>query len=243
MSLEALQKEIEKKGKDEARNLESLARNEASLVIDEAKKHAKRIDSETREAIKQEVKRLQNEYAANSELARNTIVVGARDAVVDEVFERMRKNLADDLREKQKKIFDNAAKIAKDLGPIEKMRYVINKKDAELVKSWKGKVEFGNLIGGVVIYSEDAKVKIDASIDTMLDNNAQNIKSIISDSIYHVRKSGGNVKSATPKAGSKKHGKSHARKRSGKTVKMMPKKKVSKPKKAKKTMKARTKKR
>ncbi len=242
MSLEALQKEIEKKGKDEARNLESLARNEASLVIDEAKKHAKKVDSETREAIKQEVKRLQNEYAANSELARNTILVGAKDAVVDEIFARIRKSLADDLRERQKKIFDNAAKIAKDLGPIEKMRYVINKKDAELVKSWKGKVEFGNLIGGVVIYSEDAKVKIDASIDTMLDNNAQNIKSIISDSIYHVRKSGGNTKSAAHKASSKKHAKKHAGNGTKKAVKRTPKK-VSKPKKALKTVKARPKKR
>lgn len=233
MSLEALQKEIEKKGKDEARNLENLARNEASQIMAEAKKHVKQANSETNEAIRQEIKRLQKEYAANSELARNTLLVGARDALVDEIFARIKNSLAEDIREKQKKIFDNAAKIAKDLGPIDKMKYIINKKDAEFVKSWKGKVEFGDLIGGVIIYSEDAKVKIDASIDTMLDNNTENIKNIISDFIYRAKKSGSSAKGSAPEANFKKHGRKHAKKRSEKKVKRMPKKKVFKPKKAK----------
>lgn len=213
MSLDALQKEIEKKGKEEARSAEDIAHKEASLILDEAKKHSKKVNDEAKEWIRHEIKRLQNEYSANSELARNTVLVGAKDSVVDEVFAKARKDIIEQIRKKQNRIFDQAAKAAKELGPIEKMRYIVNKKDAQLVKQWKGRVEFSNIIGGVIIYSEDEKVKIDASIDTMLENSSESIKAIISDAIYHARKLGGSTKKTASKAISKKPGKKqHAKK-------------------------------
>ena len=226
MSLEALQKEIEKKGRDEAKSVENMAHKEASLIFDEAKKHAKSIDAQVKEAIKQEVSRLQNEYAANSDLARNTILVSARDAVVDEVFEKVRKDVAQDLRERQRKIFENAAKMAKQIGPIEKMRYVINKKDSDFVKGWKGNVEFRDMVGGVIIYSEDSKVKIDASIDTMIENNADMIKTIINDVVHHPRKSSGNAKK--PKAGRSARKAMNKQSKKAKSAKSA--KRISKPK-------------
>ncbi len=187
MSLEALQKEIEKKGKEDARKLEDEARARAEQIISDAKKRIKDIEAYEQSSLKDEIRRLENEYLASSELSRNTLLLEAREQVVNEVYARLRRELVKDLRERQKQIFDKAKKMAKDMEGMQHVRFVINKKDAALLKGVIGKIDYQDLSGGLIVVSEDGSIKIDASIDSLLDNSADAIKSVITSALFGAR--------------------------------------------------------
>lgn len=225
MSLEALQKEIEKKGGEQAKKLEEEARKEAELILADANKQVEEMGEREKQNLKDEIKRLENEYLANSELAKNTLLLGAREQLVNEIYARVRRELVKDLRDKQKQIFDKARKMAKGMEGMEHVHFVINRKDAALLKGVVGRIDYENLSGGLIVESEDGSIRINASIDSLLDNSADAIKSAITSTLF------GDAKRARKYAAVKT-----AKKKSGSSK--IDKKKKQKPKPAKKAKKA-----
>ncbi len=241
MSLNDLQKKIEEQGRAEAGKVEREAKNTSGEELSKANKEAKGILAKADADIEEEARRLSKEYEANSEIARNGIILAAQEEVVEKAMKSVRKDIVREMRAKQKRIFDSAIKAAKEIDDIKDMTIFVNRRDVDMVKKLGASISFADISGGLKIQSDDKSVTIDASIDTMVDGKSDEIRSIINHTLFGAGESAARNKEKTSakapeKKSAKKKAKSAPKKKAARKAKAV--KKIKKAAKAKKGKKA-----
>ncbi len=177
MPLEKLQKQILDDAKRKADEIEGEARKQAAEVVKQAKETAKGIEDEANSEIEQELAREEAEYAANAELQEQSILLGAREHVVEGLMPKLKSMTAKKLRVSgYSKLINLAVKEAHSIAPDEDLTVVIGKNDAKLVKDFGGKVRYGDFGGGVEIYTKNGAIKISAKVEDLFDDSAAAIK-------------------------------------------------------------------
>ena len=85
-----------------------------------------------------------------------------------------------------RRLFDGAINEAVQISPMEDLKFVVSRENANLVK-FGGKVEYQN-VDGIIIYAEDGKIKIDATAQSLFERNRGLIKSLLMGGIVAEKK-------------------------------------------------------
>jgi len=176
MPLDALQQEILDEARHKANEIDARARDEAGAIMKEAKARAKGIEDAYDRELKEEIGRLGREYQSNREMLERNITVSAKEHYAEALLARLKGSVAKRIREKgYKKIFDAAMKEALQISPAAELTVVISKQDEKLVKVPKVKIR-NQKIDGLIVYADDGKIKIDATLGTLFERNKDAIR-------------------------------------------------------------------
>lgn len=213
MPLNEIKRNIEDSAKKEAKSIRESAEKERDAVLEAAMEQVRAIRKAANDAISDELLRLQKEYGASADLESKNIMLAARQVALDAELNSVRNALIKRIRAHPgyAKIFKNAVKGAVSLYPDKNFTVVTAKADTKLVDQKGVRVEAGDVKAGLVIYSNDKAVKIDATVDKLVDSRMDEIRSIMLEHMPLPEARGAHVESKPHKAKEKSAKRSKAK--------------------------------
>ncbi len=176
MPLDEIKQGIEADARSEAASIHDSAALVIKGILDEAAQKANAIESDYEKETAKEIARLRQDQAA--EIGRTTQVsmLKAMDESIRRESKTVQGELADRLRKSEHygRLFKEAMKKAQDMAPENELVVQVNKNDEHFVKSTGAQIEHAN-ISGLVIYSKDKRMKIDATLDTLVDSSLEDV--------------------------------------------------------------------
>lgn len=191
MPLTEIRKRIEEESKKQIKALQEQTLKEKEEILAAAKERAKQILKSSDEEISSEIDRLTLEQSASTEILAREIELQARESALQAEIGASKEELLKALMEDKrlyKGIFTSAVKEAAALGPIREFTIITNKKDAELLGKNGATVQYQNLRGGLIIQSHDKNIRIDATIDNMVDSRTEDIRSTLLENMFTQKK-------------------------------------------------------
>lgn len=182
MSLTAIRKRLEEETKEKVKSMHAEAEKERDSIISDAEQRAKEMTKRGDLETDEELKRLEMEQFASTELAAREIELVAREEALDGEINATRKELIKALEEDEtlyKKLFSNALKEASEIGPLRDFTILTSKQDAKYVSKSDGHVEYKDVGGGLIIQSTNKDVQIDATLDEIVNSKNDDIKSAL----------------------------------------------------------------
>ncbi len=181
MSMENLKKSLLQEAEKEASAITSKAEKEASAIISAAREEARKRKEEARARAKSLVAAEKTEKLSAAQLRAKKIVSEAKSKVVEE-------NLGIVWREFSKLPDEKnyggllkkwIAEAEKSLGG--KTVVSVNEKDAKIAKKFSKNVSAKavDIAGGAIIFSQDGKVSIDSSLESVFRHNEPEARKIV----------------------------------------------------------------
>ncbi len=176
MPLDEIKQGIEADARSEAASIRDSAEPVIKSILDEAFQKAKAIESDYEKETAKEVARLRLDQAA--EIGRTTQVSMLK--AMDESIRRESKTIQGELANRLKKsehysrLFKDAMKKAEDMAPANELVVQVNKNDEHFVKNTGAQIERAN-VNGLVIYSKDKRMKIDATLDVLVGSSLEDV--------------------------------------------------------------------
>ena len=181
MSMENLKKSLLQEAEKEASAITSKAEKEASAIISAAREEARKRKEEARARAKSLVAAEKTEKLSAAQLRAKKIVSEAKSKVVEE-------NLGIVWREFSKLPDEKnyggllkkwIAEAEKSLGG--KTVVSVNEKDAKIAKKFSKNVsaKVVDIAGGAIIFSQDGKVSIDSSLESVFRHNEPEARKIV----------------------------------------------------------------
>ena len=189
MPLTEIRKEIEDETKKQVKGIHDDAQKECDSILDEAKERAKEIAKSHDDETSAELNRLTLENSASAELAANEIELTAREAALENEISDTRSELIKAIKGNStlyKRLFSNAIKEASAIAQMRKLTILVNKEDAKLLDDTDARVEYRN-INGLVIESLDKDIRIDATLENIVDSKKEQIKSVLLESMFKIK--------------------------------------------------------
>jgi vacuolar-type H+-ATPase subunit E/Vma4 len=180
MPLDEIKRGIEASARSEAESIRDSAVSESKKILDDASASAKGIEDACEKEAASEIARLRREQAAELERAARVSMLEAIDTSIRREYKGMQGKLADSLRKSEHygRLFKEALKKAQDVAPASDLVVQVNKKDEHFVKGTGAQIEHAN-ISGLVIYTKDRSVKIDATLGRLIDSSVEDAMTII----------------------------------------------------------------
>lgn len=166
MSLEKVIDDILNTGKEEARQIVQQGQKERAEQIKTAKDEGQKLlDSKIKES-KNLVERTNIQEMARAELESKKIVLGSQKDILDSIYEKALERLGN-LPQNETLL---RSLISQNQSEVGTGKVYCNEKDAALVRSLVGANFAGTMdcIGGLVIESQDGKMRIDLRYETTL---------------------------------------------------------------------------
>lgn len=186
--MDKLQKQILNDASRRAEEAESLARKQAAEILQKAKERAREIEDAKKKELADEISRMEAEQVANSELEENSVMLDARNAVIEGALPGVRSLVVKMMKEKgYEKLVSMAIREAEEIAPQNELVLVVNKGDSAHVKNFKGKVTYGEVVNGIEIQTKDGSVKITATIDGLFERNRQEIEKALIEEAFPTR--------------------------------------------------------
>lgn len=181
MPLNEIKRNIEDSAKKEARSIQASTERERDSILEAAMEHVRTIRKAANDAISSELERLEKEYRAGAEFEEKNIMLAARQAALEAELNSVRNALLKRIKShtSYQKLFRSAVKSAVALYPDKDFTVVTAKSDTKLVDQKGVRVESGGVNGGLIIYSDDKSVRIDATIGKLIDSRIDEIKSVM----------------------------------------------------------------
>jgi vacuolar-type H+-ATPase subunit E/Vma4 len=180
MPLDEIKRGIEASARSEAKSMRDSAMSESRKILDEASERAKGIEGACEKEAASEIARMRREQAAEMERAARVSMLEAIDTSIRREYRGMQGKLASRLRKSEHygRLFKEALKRAQDVAPASELVVQVNKKDERFVKNTGAQIEHAN-ISGLVIYTKDRSVKIDATLNRLIDSSVEDAMTII----------------------------------------------------------------
>ena len=186
MSMENLKKSLLQEAEKEASAITSKAEKEASAIISAAREEARKRKEEARARAKGLVAAEKTEKLSGAQLRAKKIVSEAKSKVVEE-------NLGIVWREFSKLPDEKnyggllkkwIAEAEKSLGG--KTVVSVNEKDAKIAKKFSKNVsaKVVDIAGGAIIFSQDGKVSIDSSLESVFRHNGPEARKIVFNDLF-----------------------------------------------------------
>jgi len=203
MPLDELKHGIEAGARSEAESIRASAAQERKRILDDAVESAKGIESGSEKEAAAEIARMRQEQSAKIEREARVSVLEAIDDDIRRESKGIRAELESRLKKSERygKLFKEALKRAQEMAPAEDLVVQVNKKDEHFLKSAGVKIEHAD-ISGLIIRSRDMSVRIDATLDRMIDSSMDDAMTIIMSEISRASKAAGGrgaQRSAAPK--------------------------------------------
>lgn len=218
MPLESIKKKILSESESETEQIRKDADFEQKKILSVAKEKAKEIEKHAMEEATAESERLQRENEAGLEIETKTMLIEARGVVIEKVLQDVVKDARSMLQQDMPRLLKDGAKQFSDaLGESFVVR--TNSKNRQMVESLRLRHKYDDEEKGFVLESEDGKVSMVISPDSLLERDEDLIRKEISESVFGKERSIVEKKQREKKkenASRKEEGKARKRKKSKK---------------------------
>ena len=206
MSLNELRNEIEKEAKGSVSSIRKEGSDEEKRILKEADEKAKEILKEAEleaEAIRE---RIRKEGDANIEMERRSILLRAREEVLEKEISKIRERIESEAKKNYEKILDDAIKRFSQIVQKKEMVVYTGKENMKILKEHGIGGEYED-IDGFVLSSKDNSVSLDATIQHMVESNIDSVKNFALNSFF----------GELPEARKEKEGRETPKKKTGRT--------------------------
>ncbi|MBI4399555.1 hypothetical protein HY570_02290 [Candidatus Micrarchaeota archaeon] len=190
MGLQELREEILNNAKTSARKIQKESEAEAETIVRTAEEKKKQTLETVKKDVKEVLEREERERVSSARLKAKMIMAEAKESVIkelmDQLFEKMK-----EYRESSEYKTTLARLVDEGLGQISgKVVVYANKEDASLVKKLLGKKKAElseepiQCIGGVVVTSEDGKVRINNTLEAKFEERKEEVRKSIYDMVF-----------------------------------------------------------
>ena len=203
MSLTEIRKRLEAETKEKVKSMNSEAEKERDSIIADAEQRAKEITTKGEHETDEELKRLEMEQFASTELEARELELVAREEALDGEINATRKELIKAIRDNEtiyKKLFANALKSASEIGALRDFTVITSKEDAKYVSKSDAHIEYKDVGGGLIIQSTNKDVKIDATLGEIVDSKKDDIKSALLVAMFGEKEKSQPAKKSEPQA-------------------------------------------
>jgi len=202
MSLHEIKEQIAKESHKKAQSIEDDAKSEGSKVLAEARSKASIILEQSKKEIAAKVEAIRREHRAGIEIERHNSILLAKEHVVDSQMGQVKGAIqARIMKSNYEKMVRQVVTNAKELIQGE-LVIKADKEGQAILKKMGYKAELG--AKGVVIQNRDGTIKIDASLESTINNHIEMIRSRISENLF--------IEDKKPAAKVAKHPKAKAKK-------------------------------
>jgi vacuolar-type H+-ATPase subunit E/Vma4 len=174
--------EIEEQTRQRLKAASAESQKESTGILQAAKAEAESIKASSDKELQEESNRLKMEHSASTGLLQREVELTAREEALDREMSELRKDLIKEIKSDPslyKKIFTNAIRYASEIAPVRDFTIIVNKKDAELVKKTDAQIEYNDISGGLIIMIKSKGVRIDATLENIVESKAEEIKSML----------------------------------------------------------------
>lgn len=178
--MDEVKQSIEASARSEAKGIHESAQQESKRILDEAAQKAREIEQSYDKETREELERTRQEQLSAIERAARVSKLEAVDAAIRRGSESIRQELASRLRKSDgyARLFKEALKRAQEVAPLKDLVVQVSKQDEHFVAGRGAQIERAN-ISGCVIYSKDRSVKIDATLDRLIDSSLEDAMTVI----------------------------------------------------------------
>ncbi len=188
MSLDAIKKSILGDAQAKAAAIDAQASDESRRIIKEAEDRAKSILSSAESDANAEANRLVSEAQAGAETEANSLMLEAKGAAIERalksVSEQVKRTLS---REYSKKLFESGLAQFKEVSNSTP-KVITSRKNAQMLKGTKYTQEYVE-IDGFIFSTDDGKIKLNASVDSVVEKSLDGARKLISMELFGERSS------------------------------------------------------
>jgi V/A-type H+-transporting ATPase subunit E len=180
MGFAELLEAIEAKGKDEKEKIVSRSEKTASRSIQEAETKAKEITQSILEGEDPGLEVTKTRIRGESELRKKRSLAQAKNRILEEVFEKVRENLA---KVRERKDYESILqKLAKEVLTGEDLIVYVHERDVSLVQKilategLRGEVRpVKDCLGGLIVESEKGAVSLHNTVESRLEKRRDSL--------------------------------------------------------------------
>ncbi len=208
MSLDAIKKSIIEDASSRSSQIEGDASKEARRILNEAEEKAREITRRAEAEAKAEAERILKEAMEGAGIEADSILLDARNEAVERSLKHVLFELEDRLRKgEMKRILDMGIKQFREISDGD-LTIRTSKKYADTVGKSQYKVEYGD-VDGFMLYSQEGKVALNATIGSITSNESENARKLIADHLFGAK--GHHAKKGASHASAKKPARHHAK--------------------------------
>lgn len=198
MSLQEIREQILKEANKKAAAINQEGETESYRVLAEAKSKVKTIQDASKKEIAGRIEAMKREHMAGVEIERNNLMLLAKGNLVDANSSAIKRGIISIVMNKHyEKIVKKALSSAKELTFGAELIVKADKESQRLLTRMGYKSVLSS-DKGVVIQTKDGSIKIDASVESMLSNKDEMIRSKIAEAIFSEKSSAPKQKRAAP---------------------------------------------
>lgn len=187
MSLQEIREQILKDAQKRANAINQEAETEVYRITSDAKAKSKMILDASKKEIAHKSEAMKKEHMAGVEIERNNLVLLAKGSLVDANSSAIKRGIVSIVMDKHyDKIVKNAIASAKDLTNGAELVIKADKESQKILV----RLGYKSVLSpdkGVIIQTKDGSIKIDASVESMLSNKDEMIRSKIAEAIFSER--------------------------------------------------------
>lgn len=183
MALDELRKNIERDARAEAARIDKEGESESQRIIAEATRKAEGIKKKAQEGALADVELRKRDTLIELEMEAGNMLAAAKEDNIERQQRQFVEVVKRRLYKREPEIIKSAVKNFSSVVPLESATIRIDKKNASLVKAPGAKVEHDN-IHGVVLVSLDGKVTADATVEGLIESNAETIRGILTGGLF-----------------------------------------------------------
>ncbi len=183
MALDELRRNIERDARAEASRIERDSDSSTKKTIGEAERAAGEIKKKAEENALAEVELKRKDMLIELEMEASSIIDAAKEENVERQLKVFLAMIRKRLYLKEQEIIKSAIRNFSNVVALEHSRIRISRKNAGLVKVQGAKIE-PEEIRGVFLVSADGKVAADATIDGLVEANAEAIRGVLAGGLF-----------------------------------------------------------
>ncbi len=202
MTLEAIRKSLEKEAGSKASDMEKEASAEAERIISDAKQRAKQVANEIEARAANEMEKMQMESRASADIEAGAMLLEAQGEAVERSLRNVMSALSKEIgKTDMKKLLEKGLKEFEKSYGSRGLIISVSKKNAAIAKGLGAKVEYMD-DNGFVITTEDGKIALNASAESLLASEKGSARSLVYEGLFG--KPHAHVPSAVRKKNTKK---------------------------------------
>ena len=183
MPLDSIKKRILAEVEAEVEKIKREASAESHRILTEAETRAKQIEREAQDGASAESNRLIKENDAGLEIQTNAILLEAKGVAIERAMEAVTAEATTLLDSKYLGPMLKSGISQYTASTSEELVVTTAKKNAKVVESFNLTAKFSD-VDGFVISSKDNKMKLVISSQSLLENNSDETRKIISDMLF-----------------------------------------------------------
>ncbi|MDE1865910.1 MAG: hypothetical protein KGH94_04720 [Candidatus Micrarchaeota archaeon] len=187
MSLEEIRKSIDKDARTRSESIREEGASEASAIIKEAKERASEVIKTAKAEAEKEAERIRREQVSGTQIEVNSMLVNARESVLERHMPSLKKGVASRLSGKNlDKILAGAAKQFSRFSAKEHMVVRTGKSNAAAARKLGYPVVSGRE-GELTLEAKDGSVSVDASPSGLAERHAADARGLLAAKLWKVK--------------------------------------------------------